>query len=333
MGFLSFGQRKAARRRLDQMVAVVYICPQNAIGATMKRAINTVLGLAGYAVARTDTISKMETELADARREIAILREKFDRQGPGTLRIYGHHMRHDPIDPGMNLQSLNGREHPSGEEAYICRALHGGQIAVDIGANVGLITLLMARAVGRSGRVFAFEPGPRAFRFLQMNVELNGYEHIVLENVAVCDRVGQADLQVCLGGESDNRLSGVEADENQYARVRVKTTTIDQYLRGQRVDLIKMDIQGSEFVALKGMRETAAANPGLQIITEYGPGWLQAANVSPNDFFNLIGSMRFDIFDLSEDGEERHVDREWLASNVGGGTRSQTNLILRRAAA
>ena len=81
---------------------------------------------------------------------------------------------------------------------------------------------------------------------------------------------------------------------------------------------------------LLGMRETVAANPGIQIIIEYGPGWLRNAGVTATDFFGLIDALKLAMFDLDEDGTEQRVSPDWLAQNIDGVHRSQTNLILRR---
>jgi hypothetical protein len=97
-----------------------------------------------------------------------------------------------------------------------------------------------------------------------------------------------------------------------------------------------LDLAGVQGVPIEaysrsGLRRTIAKNPAIQIIAEYGPGWLGAAGVSPNDYFALIEGMGLAMFHLPDEGPEAPVTREWLAANIGGDDRPQTNLVLRRA--
>jgi FkbM family methyltransferase len=297
----------------------------------MKTLVNSVLGLAGLRMVRTGTIEQAVEAARAARADANDLRVQLAARPKNALLIYGHLIQYDPLDAGMDLSPLHGQDAPTGgEQEFILRACRYGQTAIDIGANVGLSSLLMAKAVGAGGKVFAFEPGPRAVRFLRMNVGLNAYRNITIEHCAISDVIGSTELQVCLTGESDNRLEGVVADDVGYIRMPIKTTTIDDYMRGRPADIIKMDIQGSEFAALKGMRETISRNPSLQIVMEYGPGWLDAAGVTPRDFFDLIEGFGLIMYDLPESGPEQEVNRDWLAANIGAADRGQTNLILRR---
>ena len=297
----------------------------------MKALVNSVLGLAGLRMVRTGTIEQAVETARAAQAEADDLRAQLAARSKNAFLIYGHLIRYDPLDDGMDLSSLHGHATPTGGELeFILRACQDGQTAIDFGANIGLSSLLMAKAVGAGGKVFAFEPGPRAVRLLRMNVGLNDYRNITVEHCAISDVVGSTELQVCLTGESDNRLEGVFAHAVNCIRMPIKTRTIDDYMRGRPADIIKMDIQGSEFAALKGMRETISRNPSLQIVMEYGPGWLAAAGVTPRDFFDLIEGFGLVMYDLPEAGPEQEVNRDWLAANIGAADRGQTNLILRR---
>jgi FkbM family methyltransferase len=288
----------------------------------MKRIINRALGRVGLRLSRARTIPELEAALQRERQLVAQCI---------VPSVYGHRMHFDPLDRGIGLTSLNEAPLSGGEARFIVGTLRPGQTAVDVGANIGLMTLLMARAVGPTGKVFAFEPGPRSFHILRKNIAANGYENIIAVNSAAGDRNTDTELQVCLTGESDNRVADVAADARGYYSIRIKAIVLDDYLAGRRVDLAKIDVQGSEYKVLSGLRRTIAKNPAIQIIAEYGAGWLEAAGVSPNDYFALIEGMGLAMFDLPDEGPEAPVTREWLAANIGGADRPQTNLVLRRA--
>jgi len=149
-------------------------------------------------------------------------------------------------------------------------------------------------------------------------------------NSAVGDRNIDSELQVCGTGESDNRTADVASDTKAYYRIPIQTVVLDDYLAGRRADLVKIDVQGSEYKVLAGLRRTIANNPAIQIVVEYQPSLLTAAGVSPNDYFGLIERMGLAMFDLPDEGPEAPVTREWLAANIGRADRPLGNLILRR---
>jgi FkbM family methyltransferase len=281
----------------------------------MIKAVNAVLGRIGLRLARADTFRHLH---------------QIAHEADCVPSVYGHRMYFDPLDQGIGLSSLNEAPVQGGEAKFITRSLRPGQTVVDVGANIGLMTMLMARAVGPSGKVFAFEPGPRSFYLLQKNIRANGYTNVTAERAAVADNSGETELQVCGTGESDNRLRGVAADPRGYYTVKTKVVVLDEYLKGQRIDFVKIDAQGSEYRILKGLRRTVSENPQIRIVAEYGPGWIEAAGVPADEFFGLIESMELDMVDLPDDGPEMPVDRRWLTANVGGADRPQINLLLRR---
>lgn len=136
----------------------------------------------------------------------------------------------------------------------ICRLVQPGQVALDIGAHVGYFTLLLAKQVGPSGRVMAFEPNPRIFEILQENVTLNGYRNVTLDNTAVADRTGTGTLtlyrRLPLAGR-DSTVPGAAPG----AGIEVPMVRLDDYFAppGVRVDFLKIDIEGAESLALDGM--------------------------------------------------------------------------------
>ena len=99
--------------------------------------------------------------------------------------------------------------------------------APDIGANVGLYTLLLAMSVGPSGLVFGVEPGPKSYSLLLRNVTVNGYRPARVENAAVSDHSGTVDLLICRTGESDNRIAGALLDHHERNCMPVRCVSID----------------------------------------------------------------------------------------------------------
>lgn len=138
--------------------------------------------------------------------------------------------------------------------ALIQSTLKGGETVMDVGANIGYSTLLMARQVGPTGRVIAFEPLPTVFELLRENLRLNNLLWAHAECKAVTDHDGETRMQ----SESGNPLSltSCVAEEGDFV---VATVSIDRYVETaglMRLDLVKIDVEGAEDVVVQGMAKS-----------------------------------------------------------------------------
>lgn len=135
----------------------------------------------------------------------------------------------------------------------LCRP---GYVAFDLGANVGVVTALLSELVGSSGRVVAFEASPRVLPLLRENIERQPVANTNLVPLAVSDTSGGTiPLHY-----NDSHLSDsiMHRSEESKQTVEVETIAIDDFVaRTQLVpDVIKMDIEGAEQLALDGMKDT-----------------------------------------------------------------------------
>jgi FkbM family methyltransferase len=156
------------------------------------------------------------------------------------------------------------------------KVLRPGMVCVDVGANVGYFSLLMANLVGPNGRVFSFEPTRRTFDALKANVHLNDLENIVVERLALFDHNGVLEFREGPPGydayNSAGEITHPSAAQQIFTSHNVPCTTLDAYLdaRGIRhVDLIKIDVEGAELIVLKGMQNILEENPGLKLAIEF----------------------------------------------------------------
>jgi FkbM family methyltransferase len=111
--------------------------------------------------------------------------------------------------------------------------------AFDVGANVGYFTLLLSMAVGPAGHVFAFEPDPTNFAFLQSHLSLNRCTNVSAIEAAASNRTGEAQFE-CARSMGHVSPTG---------RTTVRTIRLDEF---PTPDIIKMDIEGGEFDAIPG---------------------------------------------------------------------------------
>lgn len=170
------------------------------------------------------------------------------------VRIYPH----DVIGKDIYVN----RMFEKAECRFITKFLKQRMVFFDIGANLGQYTLLGAQRVGISGQVHSFEPNSRIFGELKFNVELNGLSDIcILNNVAVSDKKGVARLSKYeAGGEVYGSLGSQDWATNSsiVGYEEVRTITLDSYIKEHNIghiDLIKMDIEGAELLAIRGAHQ------------------------------------------------------------------------------
>jgi FkbM family methyltransferase len=130
-----------------------------------------------------------------------------------------------------------------------------GSTFLDIGGNKGDFALFAAAIVGKSGRVVCFEPHPDNASWIRKSVALNGFGNVRVEELALSDRLGEAELNI--GGKSGQH--SLETRKRDRGTVTVRTMDLDKYLRAEgigRIDAIKIDVEGAEDKVISGALET-----------------------------------------------------------------------------
>jgi FkbM family methyltransferase len=160
------------------------------------------------------------------------------------------------------------------ETALLRALLRPGATLVDVGANWGWFTLLGASLVGREGRVVALEPDPRLFRLLRGNLAANGASHVAALPLAAAAEEGTLTLAGHDPGAGNWGLSSVVAAHAGGHRFEVRGRPIDTVLDELgigTVELLKMDIEGAEEQALRGMGEGLARGRYRRVLVELHP--------------------------------------------------------------
>jgi FkbM family methyltransferase len=155
----------------------------------------------------------------------------------------------------------------SGTTRTLLQSVRPGMRVVDVGANNGYYSVLMAKRVGDSGQVFAFEPSPNAFSRLLSNVGHNGVSRVVkCANVALSDRFGKSLLYA---SAVEDGLDSLVVKTDKWAEVT--TSTLDRELTDLNIDFVKIDAEGSEASIMAGMTKLIERNPRLEVIVEWNP--------------------------------------------------------------
>jgi FkbM family methyltransferase len=204
------------------------------------------------------------------------------------------------------------------ERRFIERVLAPGMVAVDVGANLGFHTLTMARAVGPTGVVHALEPDPRNFRLLSRAVREAGYAHVTLHAAAASDARARVALYLAAANRGDHRLT---ASAEARASVLVDTLVLDDLLdAAPRVDLIKIDVQGSEVAVLRGLGRTLRRHPTVRVLCECSPDLLARAGADAEAFFGPFRASGLRPRQLDRAGEPHEISETeaWRLAAAAG---------------
>lgn len=174
---------------------------------------------------------------------------------------------------------------------YLKKIIKPGDTILDIGANIGFYSKILSKCVGKYGKVHSFEPDVINFKHLRKNT--GQLVNVVLNNKAVSDKSGTLNVYKSKDLNVDHRTYPV----GEYESIDViEAISIDDYVKdGFKVNVIKMDIQGFEVSALKGMEKTIKANPEIKLLLEFWPHGLHAAGSSVAQFCEVIKSLGLKI--------------------------------------
>ena len=177
------------------------------------------------------------------------------------------------------------------ERRFVRRMLRSGDLFVDGGAHVGAYTVLAARRVGPKGVVVAFEPDPENRRRLERSVAANRLGNVVVSDVALSDRDGEAAFTRDSANTGGHSLVASTIDRPGSA-IAVPTETLDGFLArrfphaADRRVVLKLDLQGHEARAIAGARDTLRRTAAFVI--ELTPLFLELAGDDPAAFVHAL---------------------------------------------
>lgn len=186
--------------------------------------------------------------------------------------IYGHQMLLDSQD-SMNLSRWGFYEREETER--IQKTVQMDDYVVDIGANIGYFTCILAELVGPRGRVFAFEPCPRNYRLLCQNIYQNGFEdRVTVENCAVSYIDGWMTMFLSPISSGMHTLEASMLKRPTYqtqSTLSVKAVRLDSYFQDRigLIDFTKIDVEGHEMNVLKGAKHFLEWNCHQVLMVEY----------------------------------------------------------------
>lgn len=204
-----------------------------------------------------------------------------------VFKTNGYRMRFYPTDLSAHLWYK--RESRARDISLLRSYLKPGEVYLDVGANIGSTVIAGANAVGARGRVLAFEPHPRVFKYLLGNVALNELSNVQGFNVA-------------LGAEpASSRLTDSDSDDTNHVLssgdggVDIRVETLDSLTEDHSsIDLMKIDVEGFEAQVLAGATKTLKKTTGVYI--EISEGALRTFGSSSGEIIGLLRREGFSLF-------------------------------------
>jgi FkbM family methyltransferase len=185
------------------------------------------------------------------------------------------------------------------ERQLLKRILSAGDVVVDAGANIGIYSQFLARCVSATGMVHSFEPSPDNFKRLQSATRK--LANVRLSQAAVGEISGRARLYLSDKLNVDHRTYTTHGDSRH--TVPIEIIALDDYFKpGQRVDVIKMDIQGYELHALRGASRVLADNPDLKLLVEFWPYGLKQAGASWVELLDTLRTKNMLVTEITNRG-------------------------------
>jgi len=217
--------------------------------------------------------------------------------------------------------------------ALFQRLIRPGDTVLDLGAHLGVYALLAARGVGPGGQVHAFEPNARYADLATRSLSVNGFAgHARVHELALGEAEGQAELVFswAWGGGGHVAIDRAEAKPEQ-ERQPCRVIALDEMFSDPefRVDVVKMDIEGAEGRALRGMWRLLERSPNARVMFEFAPGLIAMHGVGAAEMIHLLSELGFRFWEIGAQSQLRALEAEALADS----TDSLRNILAARGAA
>lgn len=180
--------------------------------------------------------------------------------------------------------------------AFFSKVIQPGWTIIDIGAYIGYYTIHFSKLAGSKGKIIAFEPDSNNLSILQKNLKLQKINNVEIRRMALGDRKRMIKLYI------DGPHTTLIKKNIKFIKEikRMQMDTLDNLLKNQKADLIKIDTQGYDFEVLQGARKILQSNPRIIIHLEFWPTSPTPGN--PKDFKELIflRDLGFKIFMMEQ---------------------------------
>lgn len=176
------------------------------------------------------------------------------------------------------------------ETLRVLKLLSGGEVVVDVGANIGYYTCFMSKCVGNDGAVIAFEPVLDNRKILSVNVAKNGLSNVKIHSCALGEERRQGNISLSSNNRGAHSLVYVD---DHYSTIEIEVVRFDEMVPLCDISFVKIDVEGFELSVLKGMEKHFRRKLIKNILIEFTPSKIVRNGQLPNEFFTLIEKYGF----------------------------------------
>lgn len=190
----------------------------------------------------------------------------------------------------------------------IKKVVKPGDVFVDIGANIGYFSLLSAN-YQPTAKIISIEPAKTVYEKLKENISVNNFKNIIAINSAVGEISEEKELFIS-GSDNLGMSSFMQPENYSGKKEKVPVIKLDDWFKTcelTKIDLVKLDVEGSELAALKGMKDILENYQPL-IIVEINPGTLSLFGLEPTDIFTFLYQLNYKGFLISESNQLLNIN-------------------------
>jgi FkbM family methyltransferase len=195
---------------------------------------------------------------------------------------------------------------------YLVKNIKPNETVIELGANIGYYTIMMAKLVSPGGRIYAYEANNEVYDLALLSLKMNDLLNIVnMKNIGILDKTGEAILHYtqpdnCSPSKTNIGRAHIVSTKRRnkgYLVKKIKVTSLDEDLPNlKNVDWLRMDIEGSELPAIYGAKRIIESSPNLKIVMEWAPYMLQNFG-SVSDLIDLLHNYGFTFYTLKNNGD------------------------------
>jgi FkbM family methyltransferase len=214
----------------------------------------------------------------------------------------GYRISLDLANWSERLTFFLGRFYELDIQFVLSQVLQPGDRFVDIGANIGQLTLHGAALVTDSGCVDSFEPNPICGKRLRENLDLNGIKHVNFYGIGLSDQPGDLVLHVDAGISGLGTFAELQDDQTNSSinSFEVPVLTGDEVImqNSTPVKLVKIDVEGFELRVLKGLKQSLSTWHPI-VVMEFDKRWLERAGTSRSEVLQFMSSLGYSLYGIT----------------------------------
>lgn len=209
---------------------------------------------------------------------------------------YGFEIITNPnLEKSIGIKLFKFGSYEAGTLGFMMSYLKKGDIFVDIGANIGLMTLHASKLVGEAGRVFSIEPSKTTYEKLVRNVELNNLKNVKALNFGL-GSTAQIKKLILNSDPGMNTFVDGSSNLNSFEEVKIEVYDDLEIFKNTNPDLIKIDVEGFELDVLRGLQSVFSNNNGPAFIVECSSN--RENNYFKKELFDFFIGKNYKMFKL-----------------------------------